>query len=233
MSTCKMYINGDYLKKHPTWDVEDSPWKAKQIINILKRNNIMPTTICEIGCGVGEILNQLQRNMATECTFWGYEVSPQAFELCQKRANDRLHFELKDISQDKKVFFDLILVVDVLEHLEDYFSFLRETKQKSQYKIFHIPLDLSIQSVFRGSGIMELRKKMGHLHYFTKEIILEILKDTKYEILDYCYTATSIKLPVRSIKNYLARPPRKIFFTIHEDWTVRIMGGYELLILTK
>jgi len=165
----EVYTHGNYLKKNPTWHIEDSPWKAKRIIRMMKRNNIVPKTICEVGCRVGEILKQLQHNMDKECMFWGYEISPQAFELCKKRANERLHFELGDILQEEDVFFELILLIDLIEHLEDYFSFLRKIKLKGKYKMLHIPLDLSLQTVLRGSPIMKLRESVSHIHYFTKE----------------------------------------------------------------
>ena len=173
----EIYTSSDYLKRNPTWHVEDSSWKAKQIFKMMKRNNIVPKTICEVGCGAGEILNQLQHNMNKECIFWGYEISPQAFKLCKERFNERLHFKLKDILQEKDVFFDLILLIDLIEHLEDYFSFLREIKPKSQYKIFHIPLDLSVQILLRNYPILKSRESVGHIHYFTKDVALQILKD--------------------------------------------------------
>ena len=133
-----MYTTGEYLAKNPTWDVEDSPWKAKQILCMMARNKVMSETICEIGCGAGEILKQLQKHLDRQCTLWGYEISPQAFELSKSRANERLHFKLADIRQEDDTFFDLILIMDVIEHVEDYFSFLRDLKPKSQYKIIHL-----------------------------------------------------------------------------------------------
>ena len=51
----EMYLDGTYLEHKPTWHVEDSPWKAKQIHTILSKNNIKPNTVCEVGCGAGEI----------------------------------------------------------------------------------------------------------------------------------------------------------------------------------
>lgn len=229
----EIYTSGDYLKKNPTWHVEDSSWKAKQIFKMMKRNNIMPKTICEVGCGAGEILSQLQYNMNKECIFWGYEISPPAFKLCKERFNERLHFKLKDFLQEKDVFFDLILLIDLIEHLEDYFSFLREIKPKSQYKILHIPLDLFVLKLVFHYTILRARESAGHIHLFTKDIALQILKDIDYEILDCFYTAGSIELPVKSIENYFAKLPRKIFFSIHKDFAVRIMGGYSLMVLCK
>ncbi len=83
----EMYTSGEYLEKNPTWHVEESPWKAKQIMRLIRRNGIAPDTICEAGCGAGEVLNQLQGKMAATCSFWGYEISPQAFALSESRAN--------------------------------------------------------------------------------------------------------------------------------------------------
>jgi 2-polyprenyl-3-methyl-5-hydroxy-6-metoxy-1,4-benzoquinol methylase len=118
-----LYISGEYLKKQPDWHVGESPWKAREIRRMIAQNNIVPKTICEVGCGAGEVLNQLQQTMEDDCTFWGYEISPQAFELCETRANEKLHFKLVDIREEEHAYFDLILVLDVLEHLEEYFSF--------------------------------------------------------------------------------------------------------------
>lgn len=229
----EMYTSGDYLKKNPTWHVEDSLWKAKMILKMITQNDIMPKTVCEVGCGAGEILKQLQLNMPKECNFYGYEISPQAFEICKKRASNKLHFELRDILLEKEVFFDLILLIDLIEHLEDYFNFLRGIKPKSQYKILHIPLGLSVQSVLRRSRILRARESSGHIHYFTKEIALQILKDVGYEVLDYFYTAGAVELPAQSVKSFIAKLPRKIFFTIHKDLAVRILGGYSLMVLLK
>ena len=229
----EMYTDGSYLEKNPTWHVEESPWKAKQVLRMMTQNNIVPRTICEVGCGAGEILKQLQEHMDNECLFWGYDISPQAFELSKSRENERLHFKLADIRQEKDAFFDLILVIDVIEHLEDYFSFLREIRPKSQYKIFHIPLDLSVQTVLRSNGLLKVRKSYGHIHYFTKEIAIQMLKDAGYEVLDYFYTARAIELPAKEFTRKLLRLPRKLFFTIRKNLAVRILGGWSLLVLAK
>ena len=146
-----------------------------------------PKTICDVGCGAGEVLRLVQEGMDDRCTFWGYEISPQAFELCQRRANARLHFKLADIRQERDAHFDLIMVMDVVEHLEDYFSLLREMGPKSEYKIIHIPLDVSVRTVLLGQ-LSKFRAAYGHVHYFTKDVAIQMLKDVGYEVIDYLYT---------------------------------------------
>jgi len=78
MNVADMYIDGEYLKHNPTWDVEDAPWKADLIFRMLQKHRLEPKTICEVGCGSGEILHHLQQRMPVSCEFTGYEISPQA-----------------------------------------------------------------------------------------------------------------------------------------------------------
>jgi SAM-dependent methyltransferase len=229
----EMYTQGEYLEKNPTWHVEDSSWKAKNIVKIIERNRLQFNSICEIGCGAGEILNQLYILMPNSVSFAGYEISPQAFELCQQRKKERLQFHLKNLLQDDKAYFDMVLAIDVVEHVEDYFGFLRNLRKKGKYKIFHIPLELSVQGLLRGSVLPRERQCCGHIHYFTKETLLETLIDTGHEILDYFYTAASVDLPAKSFNSLLAKLPRKILYKFSEDLAVRILGGYSLMVLTK
>src|SRR4051812_17219100 len=84
--------DSDYLKKTKTWHIEDSPWKAKQIIKMLERNNISPKSVVEIGCGAGEILNQLQLHYKDQdIQFDGYDIAPDAFILSQERKKEKLN----------------------------------------------------------------------------------------------------------------------------------------------
>jgi hypothetical protein len=233
MNTSTIYEDGTYLSKNPTWHAEDSPWKAKQIGKMLRKNNITPSTICEIGCGAGEILNCLTHDYGEKVLFSGYEISPQAFEICKKKEKQNLHFYLKDLLDEKEASFDVVMAMDVFEHVEDYFGFLRKLRTKGEYKIFHIPLDLSVKVVLRSSLLLARRVSVGHIHYFTRETALATLQDTGYEVVDYFYTSSSLELPHRGWKSNPLNPLRKLFFSIHQDLAVRILGGFSLLVLAK
>ena len=56
----EMYEGGLYAEKNPTWHEEDAPWKAGHVERMIKRNKIPCDSICEIGCGTGELLLTLQ-----------------------------------------------------------------------------------------------------------------------------------------------------------------------------
>lgn len=204
-----IYTDGSYLQRNPTWHAEDSKWKADHVLKILRKNGIAPSTVCDVGYGAGGVLSRLYDQMPDDVTFAGYEISPQAFELARSKANDRLDYRLKDILQEKDARFDVVLVIDVLEHIEDIYGFLRGLHPKGKYTVFHIPLDISVYSVLRTTHIIDERRRTGHVHYFTKETALATLKDAGYEILDHYYTAVAVELPRVTLKEKLARFPRK------------------------
>ena len=232
MSSQTLYLDGEYLAKNPAWHVEESAWKARQVLRMLLQNSVAPKTVCDVGCGVGEVLRQLQGKLDRECVYWGYDISPQAIELAETRASERIHFELADFGQETDKFFDLILVLDVIEHLPDYFSFLQKLKARGVYKIFHIPLDLSVQTVLRKNGLLKRREMYAHLHYFSKETALRTLSDAGYEVLDCFYTPRSIDFGSAPGQMFL-RLPRRLLFTIHKDFTARLLGGFSLLALAR
>ncbi len=223
--------NGDYLKNNPTWHVEDSPWKANQIMKILKRNHIKPKTIAEIGCGAGEILNQLYRLMPDDINFIGYDISKDAINLAKRRTKDRLKFKLEDFLKTDSNF-DLLLVIDVFEHVDDYLGFLKLCKNRANNIIFHIPLDISVQGILRNT-LMKTREQVGHLHYFNKETALASLSDSGYKIIDYFYTAGSLELPRKAFISKIAILPRKLMYKVNKDFTVKLLGGFSLLVLAK
>lgn len=228
-----IYQTGEYLEKNKDWHVSDSPWKAGNIYKMIQRNNLDYKSVCEVGCGAGEILKQLSFKMPSDVRFEGYEISPQAYKLSKLRENERIKFHLKDLlEEDKKVKFDIVMAIDVFEHVEDEFDFLRKLKDRGKYKIFHIPLDININSILQDK-FMVGRRTVGHINYYTKETALATLEDTGYKIMDYFYTADSLELPRKTLKSKIAKYPRKLMYNVNQDFTVKLFGGFSLMVLAK
>lgn len=226
------YEKGGYHEQHPLWHTEDASWKAGNIFRMVVQNKLAPASVCEIGCGAGEILNVLHGVMPQQVSFTGFEISPQAFEMTRSREKERLHFQLKGLNEiEPTQTFDLGLMIDVFEHVEDFYGFLKTARGTCKQMIFHIPLDLSVQSVLRSTPLMRKRKRSGHIHYFTKETAIAALQDSGYKIRDHFYTGSYTERPSRTILSAIAKVPRKICFAIHQDLTVRILGGYSLMVL--
>jgi hypothetical protein len=161
----------------------------------------------------------------------GYDVSPDAIAMCAGKGNKNLHFSTHDIRSDHtNEFFDLLLMLDVFEHVEDYMGLVRDVRTKAKYKLFHIPLDLSVQAVARRNGLLRRRDDHAHLHYFSKETALRTSTDVGYELVDYFYTPRCIELGDRFVQK-IARTPRRLCFVLAPDLTVRFLGGYSLMVL--
>ena len=232
-SESAIYRDGTYLKRNPSWHAEESPFKVRQIVRMLKRQNLSPATVCDVGCGAGLVLAELQPQLPATCQSWGYDVSPEAIAMCAGRGNENLRFKNHDIRRDEnETFFDLLLMLDVFEHVEDYIGLVRAVRSKAKQKLFHIPLDLSVQAVVRENGLVRRRDDHAHLHYFTKETALRTLTDVGYRLIDFFYTPRCIELGDRFIQT-IARPPRKLCFALAPDVTVRVLGGYSLMVLAE
>jgi trans-aconitate methyltransferase len=226
------YLSGEYAAENPSYHVEDSAWKARQILTMLRKHGLEPKTVCDVGCGAGEVLRQLQQKLPAQTMLHGFEISPQGFALAKTRENDRLRFFCEDFLAAQVDPCDLLLCIDVFEHVEDYMGFLRKLRTKSTYTIFHIPLDMSAQGVLRIKTIVANRVHVGHLHYFCKETALLTLQDTGYEIVDWFYTASGIDL-AKTLGAKLVAMPRKLAAFVSPDFTARVLGGYSMLVLAK
>jgi SAM-dependent methyltransferase len=232
-SESAIYRDGSYLQLNPSWHIEESPFKVRQIRRMMERRHLTPKTVCDVGCGAGLVLAEVQPYFPADCVCWGYDVSPTALQMCAGRANDRLHFRHCDVRVDQwDAFFDLLLMLDVFEHVEDYMGLLRSVRTKAKQKLFHIPLDLSVQAVVRRNGLLRRRDEHAHLHYFTKETALRTLTDVGYKIVDFFFTPRCIELGDLMAQR-IARIPRRLSFAALPDLTVRVLGGYSLLVLAE
>ncbi len=234
VSSNDIYINGEYFKNNPDWDVADAKWKTDVIFNLLKKNNVSVSNVLEVGCGAGANLVELAKKDESIKKLIGYDISPYAIELASKNTTDKISFHNKDITADEYINTELILVIDVLEHVDDYYGFLRKLRTKSEYFVFHIPLDLSCRTVMKPHVMLQQRQSVGHIHYYTKEIAEWALQDTGYEIIDWVYTKPVVDvLPVDSFKRFVKKTLRNISFAVNKNWSVKKWGGYSIMVLAK
>ena len=239
------YETGEYLEKVPDWHAADAPWKARQILRLLERNRLVPESVCDVGCGAGEILVQLQPHLRGEPRLEGFDVSGQAIALCQPKENARLRFHRGDFLQGREGY-DLLLLLDVLEHVPDYLGFLAALRPRARRFVFHVPLDWSVQAVAEGSRYpLSMRERYGHLHFFTAETALRAIRDAGYRVEDAFHTwdhdleqgfppvqpglRARLKYPLRCLRYGLER----LAFQSRPALTARLRPHYNLLVLAS
>ncbi len=227
-----IYKDGTYLSKNPNWNAEDSEFKANKVLKLLSKHQIPLESICEVGCGSGEILVQLSSKLPSKTNFIGFDISPDAINIAKKKETSQIKFELKDISDfELNQPVDLILIMDVIEHVENYFKLLRDLSSKSRYKIFHIPIDMCVWSLFREAMLIDSKERAGHIHNYTEDFIKSILKDCGYKIIDQLYTEPIFK--PTTIKQKIIELIRALLFRINKRFCSKTIGGISIMILTE
>jgi len=227
------YLSGDYFKSNPTWDMDDAPWKAGLILSVLKKNKIIPASICDVGCGSGTCLAELYKYFPT-AKFVGFDISPAVKKFWKSYKNLDIKFFNADFLESDNTTFEVVILLDVIEHLADPHNFLSRISRRGKYYVFHIPLDLSASSVFRERPLLYVRKKVGHIHYFTKNLALSLLNESGYKVIDAQYTNATFTAPVKTLKTLFIRPFRWLAsMLLGREKAALLMGGETLIVLAK
>lgn len=226
--------NSDYQLENPNWHIQDAPWKASQIYKLLTKNSLTPNSIVEIGCGSGEVINNLSSLIGVEkdCKYVGYDIAPDATKFWENISNKEITFYHEDLLS-KSEYYDLLLMIDVFEHVDDYLGFIKKAGEKAEYKIYHIPLDISVLGFIKNRP-QSLRNSVGHIHYFFKDYAISSIEDSGQKIIDYFYTPSVLELEMnRTIYTHIINIARKLLFKISPDFCVKLLGGYSLIVLSK
>lgn len=226
-----IYSNGHYREHNPNWHQEDSDFKFNYIKKILQDNKVHFDSVAEVGCGAGGIIKKIAEYFpGAICS--GFDTSKDVVSMWPKEITKNLEFYSEDITSSN-VFFDLLIVADVFEHVEDYIGFIKKLSEKTKYMVFHIPLDMSVQKILRPQSILENRYHAGHLHYFCKETALATLRDCGLDVIDYRFTKWGLEIKQKSLLKRIGKIPLFILDLFSTDLAARILGGNSLVVLVK
>lgn len=227
------YLNSEYLQANPQWHAEDAPWKALNVKDILTRNNINPISLCEVGCGSGQVLSELSK-LYKEAKFHGFDISPDACQLWTKTSSERLELFYEDILiSDHPQRYEVLMLLDVLEHVPNPWEFLQGLRNRADYFVFHFPLEFTAINALRRGVFSDARKKVGHIHYFNDELALCLLQECGFEVIDLFFTRAYTTAPNRTIRSKLAGLPRGILGSVSASFSSRLLGGDTLMVLAR
>ena len=227
-----IYLNGEYAKNNPEFGDDNAAWKSKNALKAISLYNLETRKIAEVGCAGGGILISVAEAVGAEKAI-GYEPGPIPYAFAKKRETEFIQFRNESVDTSTNEYFDLMLCFDVFEHIEDYFTFLRGLKDKSKNYLFHIPMDMNVQMVARKTPIDRVREKVGHLHYFSKDTALASLVYCGYNVEGWFYTSAAESCYKSGLCYKIANFFRKICHKISPDISVRVLGGYSLMVYAK
>jgi 2-polyprenyl-3-methyl-5-hydroxy-6-metoxy-1,4-benzoquinol methylase len=157
--------------------------------------HLLPNTVervLEVGCGSGETLSIIKAKFPSATTI-GIELSENAAKLASLKVDLLQNLDIeKNESRSTLGQFDLILLLDVLEHLKDPWttlhSLVRDNLIEGGTVITSIPNARNhalvvqlLQGDFRytDSGVLD----KTHLRFFTKKSMKRLIEDAGLNIL--------------------------------------------------
>lgn len=225
------YSGGAYAAATGDWHDDDAAWKARHIYALAGDILSAADLVVDVGCGTGGVLNALRPELPSTTALMGFEPAPDAFRIARQRAKSGLEFRQVSIFSSG-VNADTLLCIDVFEHVDDYLGFLRQLRDHAENFIFHIPLDLSLRSLWN-HWPMEARETVGHLHYFTAETARATLADCGYTIERQRFTHAILALPPTALGMKIRRAPHRLLFKCDPAFCSLVLGGCSLLVLAK
>lgn len=145
----------------------------------------------EIGCGSGNTLQWLKKERGCRWTC-GVELSPDAATKAKDKVELLIEGDIEKIELPlEKEDFDLLLCLDVLEHLIDPWSVLKKLSfyvKRNGVVIVSIPnvRDVNVlgpliirgQWNYRDEGVLDL----AHLRFFTKKTAINLVERSGFKI---------------------------------------------------
>lgn len=140
------------------------------------------SNIVEIGCGIGDVLASLP-----VCVFSrlsdriGIDISENNIKAAKRRYPE-MQFLVgnEEVLDALNTHVDLILLSDIIEHVEEDLKFLNLCARKSHYVLINLPLEKCWINRNRSYGKTD---KSGHLKSYNISSALKLIKQSRCKIL--------------------------------------------------
>ena len=218
------YVSGSYADQVPDWHEGDAPHKATVIAAFVRELGWSAGSVCEVGCGSGAVLNGVCAALGAAGV--GVDIAPEAVSRAQKYARNELLFVVGDVSSAPPS--DLVLCVDVVEHVADDIGLVTSLATVSSHVILRIPLDVSALDAIRPHRMLAARSQWGHRHVYTVDLALALVADAGLVTVGYRFDRVPL---VGAAKiGAISDKVRRLCYRFAPEATTRWLGGYSLLI---
>jgi SAM-dependent methyltransferase len=196
-----IYTSGEYILKNPTLDVEDTTWKITKLTPLVDEftNQFSKTKvkILDVGGGAGLFLKGISdylRSKDIGVEQYALDLSMEMLRMQKENNPDITIFEgsiEKTSFEDKKM--DIVLMIDVLEHIPNAVKALKELRRISEYVIFKVPLENNIYynflNLIKAGGLRkDICEKVGHVNFYNFRNLKKQITSHAGKILSYSFT---------------------------------------------
>jgi len=192
------------------------PIRIKYILETLNKKNLNNTKILDIGCGGGLISEGLTKIGATVTGIDFIKENIKVAKMHAKKNNLKINYFVKDFEKEKITSkYDVIIILEVLEHLNNWEQFVKKIKLslKKNGTLIISTINRNLVSKFLtldiGENLLKLIPLNTHTFYkFIKPEELEQVlsfnhfKNIKFKGLTYDALKLSWKLSENTKINY-------------------------------
>lgn len=171
-------------------------------IKLLSNSQAKPL-ILDFGCGTGGMLEELQKIAIT----FGCEKEDIAIELCRKRGLTNIVKIYDKTIPFENNSFDIVITLDVLEHIEDDFFAISELNRVLKEKGFLLITVPAFMLLWTTRD-----ERLHHYRRYNKKLLVNKLKDTGFIIRKCTYMHFFYFIPLLIIYKlkYLIRRKNKV-----------------------
>ncbi len=201
------------MTKNSVQEFEDKRWKGGDQTPVFRHREAVRMVakgekVLDIGCGDGLLLEALTKKGALVS---GVDISEEGVRKCKAKGFDA---SVVDVSNEKLPFpdysFDVVTILDILEHVYDPEVILREAMRVSKkYIIISVPnfnsLPARIQ-VLAGKVPENNLPHKGHLYWFNQRVLSKMLKKNHLKVEEMsCNTIWENKPYIGKITKFLCQ----------------------------
>lgn len=196
-----IYNDNSYIRNNPSLHSEDSEFKFQNILSFLRSIEIEndKIKILDVGGGaglVGKMVMEYFIKKNIEVIFHSLDLSEEMLKI-QKKNNPKIQKLINlPIEECRESNYDLILMIDVIEHIPRKNLAANRLNKLSRYLIYNIPIEINLFDYLKNISLMfryykNQTKTLGHVHFFSFRKASNFLKK-HHEIIEiyfkpYCF----------------------------------------------
>lgn len=231
-----MNYQDEYIRLHPDLHDADLESKITAVFKILP-HDININSILDVACGSGKILIEVLKKLNSIRNV-GIDISKKAINIAkQYDLEKKVLWITKDIFKFNQERFDLVLALDIIEHISDDKKFLNKMEELGQNLIIKAPIEknfinklFNILSFKKIDPLLDTKLRYGHVHHYSLKELMKLINGSSFSIKKINY----MHLPKRSklfweIWRIIFMP----LWFISKEYYIKFNGGFLVLFLTR
>ncbi|MEA1929907.1 MAG: class I SAM-dependent methyltransferase [Patescibacteria group bacterium] len=225
----------EYIDKNPDLNDSDIKDKIDAIDRVLSPTRMKFGAILDLACGSGKILLSLSSRCLSKRNT-GVDISEKIINIA--RENDfenKVNWVVSDIFNLEPDNYELILAIDILEHVEDDLKLLNHAKTLGGFMVVKVPIEDNL--VNKLVKLLSFRlvdehryteDRYGHIHHYSEGGVMDLIDKSDWGLVSKVY----LPLPKRSKLSWEIL--RIILFPIwymSEPLYLKVNGGFLILAL--